>query len=245
MTNSEHRPAAIKRKTPGEEPTKIASMAQRKRPSCLLMVLIALLVLSIVVVLLTHFGVIKFPEIEETQTSPAASDTPTSEVQQTPDPDPTSTHTQTATFTPTATFTKTPTPTVTPTATEKPMPYVVRGTPERYPDSMFFQGYGCSYLFIGGQVWDLTDAPVGGLNVHLGGYYGDLIIDEDSLTGSFEAYDKDSGYGFILTNQLIIESRLYLQLEDLEGNPLSNPIFLETSDLCSENLILVNFKQVR
>lgn len=245
MTNLEHKPVAVKRKVPGDELPKIPSMAQRKRPSCLLVVLIILLTLSIIIVLLTHFEVINFPEVAGTQASPTVTDSPIIETEQTPTVKPSLTHTPSATFTVTATLTKTPTPSLTPTATERLMPYVVRGVPERYPSSMLFQTIGCSNLLIGGQVWDLTDASVSGLVVRLGGYYGDLVIDENSVTGSVPAYDNESGYGFILNNQLIVENRLYLQLEDLEGNPLSNPIFLETSDLCSENLILVNFKQVR
>lgn len=245
MTNLEHKPVAVKRKIPGDELPKIPSMAQRKRPSCLLVILLILLALSIIIVLLTHFEVIKFPEVTQPSIEPTNTELPNTETQQMPTTKATLTPTLSPTYTKTATPTKTATLTLTPTATERLMPYVVRGVPERYPSSMLFQSIGCSNLLIGGQVWDLTDAPVSGLVVRLGGYYGDLMIDEDSVTGSVPAYDNESGYGFILNNQLIVETRLYLQLEDSEGNPLSNPIFLETSDLCSENLILVNFKQVR
>lgn len=246
MTVPERKPVPVKRSRPGEEPVKIPTMAQRKRPSCLLIGLLLLLVVGLTVSALWYFEVINFawfqPANTLTATLPAekasSTFTPTKTLTSSPQPS------LTATSTATATSTQTPTATITPTPTEKPMPYVVKGTPGLYPDTLFFSGYGCGYLFIGGEVLDLQDAPVKDLNVHLGGYYGASEVDQDSLTGSVSVYGP-SGYGFILTNLQIIESRLYLQLEDADGNPLSGIVYLEVSDSCDQNLMLINFKQVR
>jgi len=65
------------------------------------------------------------------------------------------------------------------------MPFVIRGTPEALTHKLFHPQYACEdYLFIGGQVWDLQDAPLTGLVVHLGGSYGGASVDLDAKTGS-------------------------------------------------------------
>ena len=58
------------------------------------------------------------------------------------------------------------------------MPFVMRGTPQALPHKLFHPQYACEdYLFIGGQVWDLQDAPITGLVVHLSGSYGGASVD--------------------------------------------------------------------
>lgn len=252
MSNSERKPVPVKRSRPGEEPVKIPSMAQKKRPSCLLIALIVILIAGITLVALWYFDVIRFPLVKEEATPTleivVRETTPSPKNSETYSPSPSVTLTLTPkpslTFTPTSTPTRTLTPTQTPTPTEKPMPYIIKGKPEYQPDSLLFQGFGCDYLFIGGQVWDLQDNPMKGLTVQLRGTYGDEPIVQDSETGSVSAYGA-SGYGFNLSNKRISEGGLSLVLVDADGNLLSSPVILQTSTSCQENLILVNFKQVR
>ncbi len=252
MSSSDRKPVPVKRSRPGEEPVKIPSMAQKKRPSCLLIILILVLVAGIALGVLWYFDLIHFPIIkkEATPTLPlvVGETMPSVKISETATPSPSTTGTFTPepslTFTTTATHTRTFTPTQTPTPTEKPMPYIIKGKPEYQPDSLLFQGFGCDYLFIGGQVWDLQDNPMKGLTVQLRGTYGDEPIVQDSETGSVSAYGA-SGYGFNLSNKWISEGGLSLVLVDADGNLLSSPVILHTSTSCQENLILVNFKQVR
>jgi len=93
-------------------------------------------------------------------------------------------------------------------------------------------------------VWDLQDAPITGLVVHLSGSYGGASVDLDAETGSAPVYGP-SGYEFALINQQIAEDQLFIELRNTEGKPLSEPTFLTISPECDSNLIIVNYKQVR
>jgi hypothetical protein len=125
------------------------------------------------------------------------------------------------------------------------MPFVIRGTPQALPHSLFHPQYACEdYLFIGGQVCDLQDSPVIGLVVHLGGSYGGASVDLDAETGEARVYGP-SGYEFALENKQIAEDQLFIELRNSEGEPLSEPTFLVISPECDSNLVVVNYKQVR
>ena len=227
----------VKRNLPAEGPVKIQSMAHRKRPP--LWKIFLYVVLSAVILVL-FFWVLGLNQVGPfVKVTP----TPTGIVSLTPSPTVTCTNTSTPTIRPSAT--PTATPTFTPTATEKPMPFVLKGSPQALSNDLLHPELDCESLIIGGQVWDLQDAPVIGLTVHLGGQLGQYEVDYYTLTGSAEIYGE-SGYEFILENpRLACEDTLWIQLEDPSGLPLSSRNYLKTSESCQENLILVNFKQVR
>jgi hypothetical protein len=155
------------------------------------------------------------------------------------------TPTQTQTRAPTATQTPEPTPTYTPTPTEKPMPFVIKGMPKGYPNSMLFPQYTCEeYLFIGGEILDLREAPVYDLTVKLGGTYGGNLVDQTSVSGDVAVYGQ-SGFGFVLENLRIRESGITIQLFDANGEALSALTTLSITGNCDSNLVIVNYKQVR
>lgn len=155
------------------------------------------------------------------------------------------TPTQTRTQEPSATPTPEPTLTSTPTPTEKPMPFVIKGMPKGYPNSMLFPQYTCEqYLFIGGEVLDLREAPVYDLTIKLGGTYGGTPIDKTEVSGGVTVYGQ-SGFGFSLENLRIRESGLTIQLFDANGEALSALTYLSITGNCDSNLVIVNFKQVR
>ena len=155
------------------------------------------------------------------------------------------TPTQTRTQEPSATPTHEPNLTSTPTPTEKPMPFVIKGMPKGYPNSMLFPQYTCEqYLFIGGEVLDLREAPVYDLTIKLGGTYGGTPIDKTEVSGGVTVYGQ-SGFGFSLENLRIRESGLTIQLFDAKGEALSALTYLSITGNCDSNLVIVNFKQVR
>jgi hypothetical protein len=163
----------------------------------------------------------------------------------TPQLSPTTTLTTATTQTPTPTPTSTPTPTVTPSPTQELMPFILIGEQETLSSALIRPGLDCDWLIIAGQVWDLQDAPVKGLTLHLFGELAGFTINSFALTGSAPNYGE-SGYEFALENlRAISKGSIFIQLVDANGVPLSHPYSIETFEECQKNLILVNFKQVR
>lgn len=148
-------------------------------------------------------------------------------------------YTETATLVPSATLTSTP--------TQEVFPFVLDGEPESVPSVMIRPKLGCEWLVIAGQVWDLQGDPLIGLTIHLFGTLKGVEIDTYVLTGATEAIAYgESGYEFALEGMLADSSgTLQIQLVDTNGIPLSLAYSLQTFDDCQQNLILVNFKQVR
>ncbi len=135
--------------------------------------------------------------------------------------------------------------TVTSAPTQALLPFILSGEPEPMSSALIRPGLGCDYLVIAGQVWDLQDAPVKNMKLHLTGELAGYSIDHFAETGSAIDYGK-SGYEFALKGLLVdSQNSLFIQLVDRDDNPLSNPYALETFEDCQKNLIMVNFKQVR
>ena len=110
---------------------------------------------------------------------------------------------------------------------------------------MLFPQYTCEqYLFIGGEVLDLRDAPIYNLTVKLGGTYGGNLVDLSSVSGEVAVYGQ-SGFGFALDNLRIRESSITVQLFDANGEALSALTYLTITGNCDSNLVIVNYKQVR
>jgi hypothetical protein len=153
----------------------------------------------------------------------------------------------TATKTKVAAISATPTltSTIAPSPTLELLPFILIGEPETMSSALIRPGLGCEWLIIAGQVWDLQDAPLRGLTLHLYGELAGYTIDRFEQTGSAPDYGQ-SGYEFTLEN-LVVDSQdsLFIQLIDANGIPLSHPYAIETFNDCQQNLILVNFKQVR
>mgnify|MGYP006967014253 FL=1 len=205
-----------------------------------------LLLALVLVVLLMLLGILPNPlRVKPTATSLPAGVTIEPSPTETNVPILSATFTSTQTLQPTATQTPQPTLTYTPTPTEKPMPFVIKGTPKGYPNSMLFPQYDCEeYLFIGGEILDMRDAPILGLTVKLGGTYGGSQVDLTSESGDVSVYGE-SGFGFVLENQRIRESGLTIQLFDANGEALSAQTYLSITGNCDSNLVIVNYKQVR
>lgn len=166
---------------------------------------------------------------------------------------PTWTATPTVTATTTPTPTETPIPSATPTPTETP---AVTNTPSGaaivpQPDSPkyttnFANTKACQWMGLAGQVFDnKTNGAVTGLAVRIGGQLSGIPFDLTSLTGSAPAYGP-GGYEFVLSDHPIASTKtLWVQILDTAGVPLSDRIYFDTSDKCSENLVLFNWNQVR
>ena len=98
---------------------------------------------------------------------------------------------------------------------------------------------------VGGQVFDLDGEPIIGLGVHLEGEVGGLRVELDALSGSAPDLGP-AGYVFNVSDRPIAsDGTLWIQINDTAGVPLSDQVFLETTESCEENFVLVNWKRVR
>ena len=246
MSTRNRQPA--RRSSPAVRPMAVPIEPPKKSAGCGSIGVGVLLLALVLVVLLMMMGILPNPlEALPTATNGLIGITnePTSITQITSTYSATVPPTQTHTLEPTATFTPEPTLTYTPTPTEKPMPFVIRGTPSGNPNKILFPQYDCEeYLFIGGEVLDLREAPVFDLTVKLGGTYGGSLVDLTSVSGDVTVYGE-SGFGFVIDNQRIRESGLTIQLFDASGEALSALTYLSITGNCDSNLVIVNYKQVR
>jgi hypothetical protein len=174
--------------------------------------------------------------------------TPTIPPSATPEPGrptETLTSTPTITVTPSPTVTETVTPGPSPTATIHSLyPFILRGDIKVIPGATFPDHDTCK-LWVAGQAYDLQGAPMQGITVMLGGSLGGKNLYQLSLTGTALQYGQ-AGYEFTVAEQAIKSKQAaWVALFDQAMIPLSGKIYFETYDDCSQNLILVNFRQIR
>jgi hypothetical protein len=185
---------------------------------------------------------------------PTATTTPRSILPPTWTPSPTLSPTSTATQPPTNTpapsetpfslFTPTDTP---PSSAANGYPFQVGdGTPVSTSSVAFHPESRCKWMGVAGQVFDLSGAPISGQQVRVGGFLGGKPVDLLTLTGLTSAYGTNGFYEFTLGDAPVASNRsLWVQLLDQAGLAMSEKIFFATYDSCDDNLIFVNFKQVR
>ncbi len=211
-----------------------------KKPSCLAVIFVFGIVGGLVWLMMLLMGWGPYA-VGEDQTTPTITLIPIIVLRGTPTITPTSA--STAITTPIISATQTTTPT--PSSTPELMPFIMIGEQENLSSALLRPGLGCEVLIIAGQVWDLQDASLKGLQLQLSGTLGGFTIDSVALSGSAPNYGE-SGYEFTLDNLRIpSEETLFIQLLDANGNPLSARYGIETFNDCQKNLILINFKQVR
>lgn len=92
---------------------------------------------------------------------------------------------------------------------------------------------------------DQNSSPIVGIVVHLAGTYDGKKVELTNISGINPEYGK-SGFEFKLGDTPInSRDKLYVQLLDQAGLPLSDKIYIDTSSDCKENLVLVRFKKNR
>ena len=157
----------------------------------------------------------------------------------------------------TAMPTEMPSPTITqtalpqPTQTETPSSayrYQMQGSPVAITASIFNSDLvDCEWMGVAGQVHDMQDRPVTGILVLLGGRLEGENADQTTLTGTALNYGP-AGYEFKLSDHVVASTgRLWIQLVDQSYIPLSAKVYFDTfaEESCGQNLIIINFRQVR
>lgn len=151
----------------------------------------------------------------------------------------------TATMTPEPTATETPTPGPSATATVHSLyPFIQRGEIKTI-DASTFPDHDTCKLWVAGQAYDLQGAPMVGITVMLGGYLDYKNLYQLSLTGTALQYGQ-AGYEFTVVDVPVKSKQaVWVELFDQAMIPLSGKVYFDTSEDCTQNLVLINFRQVR
>ena len=143
--------------------------------------------------------------------------------------------------------TDTPVPTKEPTATRTPKAPFSASSVNAIESVIIphLQPLGCDWQGVGGTVDDQNGSPIVGIVVRLAGTYDGKSIELTNVSGINPEYGK-SGFEFVLGDTpMNSRDKLYVQLLDQAGLPLSDKIYIDTSSDCQENLVLVRFKKNR
>jgi hypothetical protein len=132
------------------------------------------------------------------------------------------------------------------------LPAVINEKPPLYPFEiqstgvLAVQGFsGCNWIGVAGQVFDVQQAPLQNLILHLEGVWNGATVSLEALSGSSALYGP-AGYEFKLGTQPRDSTQsLWIQVMDATHKAVSARVYLDTYNDCARNLILVNFVQVR
>ena len=151
---------------------------------------------------------------------------------------------------PTPTIPAAPGPTTAPqfTSTATPFPYGLQVMNPHYLANFTHPELGCNWLGVGGQIFNQEGVVQKNIIIKVGGELaGSPLVEE--MTMPLAEPDVDIAYGpggYELTlagTPVESDSTLWIQLFSLEGEPLSDQIYLITYDDCQKNLLLVNFME--
>ncbi|HWQ46038.1 MAG TPA: hypothetical protein VN376_04180 [Longilinea sp.] len=124
-------------------------------------------------------------------------------------------------------------------------PFQLLGQPAPLASTLYHSESGCAWSGIAGYVNDLQGRPITGIQVRLGGTLNGQTISQITLSGTARSYGE-SGYEFYLGDMPVASTgTLWVQLYDQADLIISDRITINTFNACEQNLILVNFKQVR
>ncbi|MEJ2412360.1 MAG: hypothetical protein P8Y34_05105 [Anaerolineales bacterium] len=158
------------------------------------------------------------------------------------------------TLTPSATATKSPTQT--PSATNTPQatatstktPYSLQSMTAHYLVNFTHPDLGCDWLGVAGQVFNSAGVVQKDILVKSGGKLAGAEVLE-TMTMPLAEPDIDLAYGpggyeiTLANSPAASQGSVWVQLFDLDGNPISEQVYLTTYDDCQKNLILLNFTE--
>jgi len=148
--------------------------------------------------------------------------------------------------TPENTPTSTPTRTPKPTATATPVPYALQVMNPFYLSNFVHEELGCKWLGVAGQIFNRGGQVQTNILIKAGGKISGVPVAED-MTMPLAEPDTDQAYGpggyelTLSTAPADSDSSAWVQLFNLEGDPLSDKIYLVTYDDCAKNLVVMNF----
>ena len=119
------------------------------------------------------------------------------------------------------------------------------GSPSWISSASFHPDLGCDWTGVAGQVLGINGEPVRSQFIHMGGSVEGQLINLLTITGSAPSYGL-AGYEFTIANRLVATNdTLWIQLEDVQGLPMSDRIYFDTIADCNQNLVIIYLRQVR
>jgi hypothetical protein len=103
-------------------------------------------------------------------------------------------------------------------------------------------------MYVAGSVVDINEQPAAGYTVRLSGVIGNQPeLTLQAISGSAPDYSKGGGFEIQIGDLSPVDTQngVYLQLFQADGTPASPMISFSTSSSCNQNLIYINFMQVR
>lgn len=124
--------------------------------------------------------------------------------------------------------------------------FVLQAEPRAINATLFNPGRGCNWMGVAGQAFDLKNSPVPlGIIVQVAGVIDGKGFSITSLTGTATQYGT-AGYEVTLSDKLVAtKGQLWIRLLDQAGLAISDRVYFDTFADCNQNLILINFKQVK
>ncbi len=150
------------------------------------------------------------------------------------------------TATATSTAPSTPTFTPQPTFIATPVPYQLQVMNPFYLSNFTHEELGCDWLGVAGQIFSSGGQVQVDILIKAGGELDGKPVEED-MTMPLAEPETDLAYGpggyelTLASSPSDTESTAWVQLFSLEGDPLSEKIFLTTYNDCQKNLLLMNF----
>lgn len=113
------------------------------------------------------------------------------------------------------------------------------------PASEYDPARGCDWMGVAGQVYDIQGLPIKGIRVLVRAVLDGSPIELIGMSGTALIYGE-SGYEVKLADWPVASSgQATIQLIDQAGLPLSGAYPFDTYDNCDENLILIDFQEIR
>ncbi len=146
----------------------------------------------------------------------------------------------TSTFTPEPTATSTPGATLGPTAAPGSL-VMLPGSPDYLPAFPHMDA-GCAWAGVAGQVRTASGDGIASAVVVISGMVNGQIIEGMALAGSTDTYGP-GGYEIDLSRYLTLGgAAVQIQVFDLNGLSLSEPVTFNLPSDCSENLALISYQ---
>lgn len=119
------------------------------------------------------------------------------------------------------------------------------GSPQWIAGATFHPELGCDWIGVAGQVEGLNGDPILYQFIHLGGILEGQEVGEVVATGTAPAIGP-GGFEFIIAPRLVATTgSLWIQMEDIQGLPMSDRIYFDTFADCEQNLVIIYLQQVR